>query len=78
MLLLKSRCGAAVLGKDFYNLVLPSSVQKVCIAVDNDEAGRSAASYSADRLRERGLSVRMMMPEKEGDDFNDELMRRSA
>jgi hypothetical protein len=78
MLILKLRCGAAVLGKDFSNLVLPRVTRKICIAVDNDESGRAAASHSVERLRARGLSVRMMMPEKEGDDFNDVLVRGSV
>jgi Toprim domain len=73
MLLLNLRCGAAVTGPDLKELVLPSGVRSMHIAADNDETGRGAADYTAKIWRGRGLKVRVSMPDKEGDDFNDVL-----
>jgi hypothetical protein len=73
MILLQIRCGAAVLGPDFKNLVLPSTARRVHIAADNGETGRGAAECAARIWRAEGLKVRVSMPTKEGDDFNDVL-----
>ena len=50
--------------------------RRIHIAVDNDEVGRSVASHALHVWQSQGLSVRASMPEREGDDFNDELLRR--
>jgi hypothetical protein len=77
MMLLKAKCGAAVLGAHFKDLVLPSGVRKVCIAADNDETGRGAAEFTYKAWCNRGLKVRISMPDMAGEDFNDVLRRRS-
>jgi putative DNA primase/helicase len=75
MLLMKIRCGAAICGPDMKGLVLPSKVRKVVIAADNDETGRGAAEHTAKLWRAKGLKVRVSMPDFEGQDFNDVLIR---
>ena len=76
MMLLNIRCGAAVLGSDFKNLVLPKGTQRVHIAADNGDTGREAAAYTSKLWCRRGLHVRVSVPDKEGEDFNDVLLRR--
>jgi hypothetical protein len=78
MLLLERRCGAAVLGPDLKDLVLPSAVRRIHIAADNDETGRAGAACAASMWRKQGLSVRMSLPEGQGADFNNVLLRRQA
>jgi hypothetical protein len=74
LLILNLRCGAAVLGTDFVNLVLPASAQRIVIAADNDEVGRSTAAHGCRFLR-RGRQARVIMPASEGQDFNDVWVR---
>jgi hypothetical protein len=73
LLLFEQRCGVAVLGSHFKDLVLPSSTRKILVAVDNDETGRETSSYAIKSWRSAGLTVRSAMPNKEGEDFNDVL-----
>jgi hypothetical protein len=75
MILLKVQCGVACLGTNFKDLVLPSSVRRILIAVDNDERGRDTSTFAAKEWRKQGLNVRTAMPNKEGNDFNDVLCR---
>jgi len=58
------------------NLVLPSQVEKVLIAADNDEngTGEKAALGAAERWLSEGRQVRIAMPPGPGIDFNDLLM----
>jgi Toprim domain len=74
MLILNLKCGVAVLGPNLKNLVLPKVVRRVHIAADNDETGRGASACAAKQWRERGLRVRMSVPDREGEDFNDVLV----
>jgi len=76
MLLLNLKCGAAVCGPHMKNLVLPRNVRNVHIAADNDETGRGAAECTAKMWRNRGLKVRVSVPDKEGEDFNDVWLRQ--
>jgi hypothetical protein len=76
MKLLNLRCGAAVLGPNLKGLVLPRSARRIHIAADNDETGRGAAKCAAELWRTKGLIVRVSMPDKEGEDFNDVLRAR--
>jgi hypothetical protein len=80
MKLLNLRHGAAALGAwtHMQELVFPSSVQKVCIAADNDEAGHEVAKRAPKLWRKRGLTVRVVMPDKAGEDFNDVLLAKEA
>jgi hypothetical protein len=79
MLLMDLKCGAAVLGVDnMRSLILPRDVRKVLIAADNDETGRGAASHTARLWRGQGLQVRVSVPDIEGEDFNDVLLRKGA
>jgi len=50
----------------------------VLIAADNDETGRGAAECAAKLWRERGLRVRISVPDKEGQDFNDVLLGKGV
>jgi hypothetical protein len=76
MLLMNLKCGAAVCGPHMKDLVLPRNVRHMHIAADNDETGRGAAEHTAKLLRKRGLKVRISVPDKEGEDFNDVWLRK--
>jgi hypothetical protein len=76
MILLKCRCGAAVLGPNLCGLVLPSRAQLIHIAADNDETGIPAAQRAAKEWRAHGLRVRVSYPKTEGWDFNNQLLGR--
>jgi hypothetical protein len=54
-------------------LDLPPEIRRVVIAVDNDAAGRDAASSACYRWQAESRLVRLIMPPNEGDDFNDVL-----
>jgi hypothetical protein len=56
---------------------LPSSVERVVIAVDNDTngAGQEAALFAYEKWSCEDRAVRLVMPPIEGDDFNDVLNR---
>ena len=55
-------------------LVLPASVRVVTIAADPDAPGQRAARDAATRWRAEGRTVRIAMPDKPGQDFNDLLV----
>jgi hypothetical protein len=76
MLILKCRCGAAVLGPNLAGLILPPTARKIHIAADNDETGIPAAQHAQDVWVGRGLCVRISHPATEGWDFNNELLGR--
>lgn len=78
MLLLKLRCGAAVLGTNFKKLVLPYTAKCIRIGADNDDAGRGASKCAAELWRKQGLKVQISMPDKEGEDFNNVLLREGT
>jgi hypothetical protein len=71
MLLMGVKCGAAALGPNLKDIVLPSSIAKIRIAADNDETGRNAAAHY--RGLHPGCNVKVSIPDKEGWDFNDVL-----
>ena len=73
MLLMEQRCGVAVLGSHFKDLVLPTATRKILVAVDNDETGRETSAYAVKQWRQRGLFVRTAIPNSAGEDFNDVL-----
>jgi Toprim domain len=75
MVLMDIECGAAVLGPNLKGLVLPASARRIHIAADSDETGRGAAECTARLWRSQGLRVRVSVPDKEGEDFNDVLKR---
>ncbi len=58
-------------------VVLPAEARKVVLLADHDlsNAGARAAAAAAARLHAEGRRVFIAMPPKEGDDFNDLLMR---
>jgi putative DNA primase/helicase len=58
-------------------LALPRGVRRIAIAVDNDanNAGQDAALSAYCRWKGDSRSVRLLMPPRAGDDFNDVLMR---
>lgn len=61
-------------------LVLPDQVHAVTIAADNDlnQVGQRAARDAATRWRATGRTVRIIMPDRAGQDFNDVLRERAA
>jgi len=73
--LMKLHCGAAVLGPNLKGLVLPRNVRRILIAADNDETGRGAADCACKLWRSKGIKVRISVPDKEGEDFNDVWLR---
>jgi hypothetical protein len=76
ILLMEQRRGVAVLGSHYKDLVLPSTVRKLLVAVDNDETGRETSAHAVKLWRQRGLTVRVAMPDNEGEDFNDVLLTK--
>jgi hypothetical protein len=76
MLILKCRCGVAVLGPNLRGLVLPRTARLIHIAADNDETGIPAARHAQAAWSARGLGVRISHPATEGWDFNNELLGR--
>lgn len=59
------------------NLRLPDVVRSVTIAVDHDRAGQRAASRAAARWRAEGRTVRVAVPDRPGQDFNDVLLEQA-
>lgn len=59
-------------------LILPPAVRRVTIAADNDPPGIEAAEAAALRWKAEGRTVRIMVPEKRGEDFNDVLAARAG
>ena len=61
-------------------LILPEDVKRVVIAADNDVNGRGQAAANIARARwsAEGRHVRVRMPTKPGDDFNDLLLSKIA
>jgi hypothetical protein len=55
---------------------LPAAVTEVVIAADHDAPGRGAAARAAARFRAEGRRVRIALPDRPGDDFNDVLRTR--
>lgn len=57
---------------------LPASVKTVVVAADNDAPGIDAAEQAYHHFAAQGRIVRMRVPNRDGEDFNDILMRRIA
>ena len=59
---------------------LPPEAQRIIILADHDEsgAGMRAAEAAARRLRGEGRKVAIALPPRQGDDFNDLLLREGA
>ncbi len=57
-------------------VILPSTITEIIIAIDNDEShcGQNAANKLATRLLIEGRKVKRIMPENSGQDFNDLLL----
>lgn len=66
--------GIAAISTGGMKAVRVPACSEVIIAADNDEPGRDAAEALADRLLQDSRSVRIALPEQEGDDWNDELI----
>jgi len=54
-------------------VTFPPAVRRVCIAGQNDNAGRAAVDAAAAALGSRGLDVRTMFPDPAFKDWNDQL-----
>ncbi|MGH7056414.1 MAG: DUF7146 domain-containing protein [Acetobacteraceae bacterium] len=59
------------------SMVLPPDVRSVVIAVDRDPPGERAAREAAWRWKREGRRVRLMVPDREGQDANDVLRERA-
>jgi predicted P-loop ATPase len=57
------------------SIVLPPDIAHVVLLADNDHAGRRAADVAAAKLEMAGRRVFLALPPREGDDFNDLLLR---
>ncbi len=55
--------------------MLPREVRKVVIAADPDRTGREAAREAWIRWRGEGREVRIAVPDQEGRDFNDLILK---
>lgn len=57
---------------------LPSDARKIIIAADNDKnsVGQRAAAVAATRFQFEGRRVKVVPPDRTGDDWNDVLMRQ--
>lgn len=56
-------------------LILPPRIQRLYIAVDNDDAGRSAANILAERYANAGIDIQRLTPL--GDDWNSDTMQHA-
>ncbi len=56
-------------------IVLPPGITRVVLLADHDEAGRRAAEATAAKLATEGRQVSIALPPRDGDDFNDLLLR---
>ena len=59
-------------------LALPPEVRAAVIAADHDEPGRNAAGEAAARWKAEGRAVRIALPDRAGEDFNDVLRVREV
>ncbi|MFT2094676.1 toprim domain-containing protein [Acidiphilium multivorum] len=59
-------------------LILPVEVRRVVIAADHDKPGIEAAEAAARRWKAEGRAVRIVRPDKPGDDFADVLAQRTG
>jgi putative DNA primase/helicase len=59
-------------------VVLPADITRVVLLADHDEAGRRAADAAAAKLVTEGRRVFVAVPPRQGEDFNDMLMREGA
>ena len=67
---------AALSANHMQALILPSSLKRLYIAEDADDAGRAAAEALAIRAQTSGIDVFRLAPT--GNDFNDDLRARGA
>ncbi len=77
MVLYKQWCWAALNASCLETFVPPSGVRKVTIYGDNDASftGQKAAYTLAYKLKAKRIAVDVIFPEKEGEDFNDILVK---
>src|SRR5207244_2670964 len=71
-------CWSGVAAVGIEHLILPDAVRFVCIAVDNDEPGKLAATKAARRWHHEGREVWFDAPPSEFNDFNDALQARGV
>jgi putative DNA primase/helicase len=68
---------AAVSAGNLACLPLPPDVRNIIIAADNDPPGQRAAWTAARRWRAEGRDVRVALPDRADQDFNDVLAMRA-
>jgi DNA primase len=59
------------------SIVFPPVVRSVVIAADNDAGGDREARKAAEAFAERGLTVRIMRPDPQFKDLNDQLLGKT-
>ncbi|HQT74095.1 MAG TPA: toprim domain-containing protein [Acidiphilium sp.] len=59
-------------------LILPPDVRRVVIAADHDRPGTEAAEAAGRRWKAEGRAVRIVRPDRPGDDFADVLAQRAG
>lgn len=71
---------ATITAHGMENFVPPNNVKNVWIYADNDKSftGQAAAYALAKRLTVKGIWAVVIVPEKIGEDFNDQLMRKRS
>jgi phage/plasmid primase-like uncharacterized protein len=67
---------AVLSASNYRNLILPASVKEILIAADHDPKGLSAANEAAEQWSREGYKVKVIVPEKHGQDWNDVLMNK--
>src|SRR3546814_15439615 len=60
-------CWAALGTSGFKSFIPPEGVHTMILAPDNDEAGRAVLRPTAEHLRNRGLTVKALLPGTEKD-----------
>lgn len=65
-------------GNMAHGLILPAQVRRVVVAADHDKPGIDAAQDAMRRWRREGRECRLIVPDREGEDFADILARQNG
>jgi putative DNA primase/helicase len=71
-------CWATLGTERFARVVLPASVKRLILFLDNDSGGRRAEKLARERHRHVNIEVEARHPEAAGADWNDVLLGRAA
>lgn len=70
------RCWATLSYERFGLVTIPESVRELHLFVDNDAGGQLAEERALDAHAREGRRIVARPPPRDGDDWNDELVRR--